>query len=241
MFAKQLLLADGKTLVDWWATTDGKPYASTTGDDGKVTTNAVVGDYRPMYVSFTVNDGPAAAPYDYTKPFWGGMCINKRHQLIRYSEVLLWYAESAARSGGDLAAARDALKQVRTRAYSDNTKVTEVDGMSADALAEAAYTEHGYEVAGYVLAMVTRRADEFRMNRLKENYDYRSGAQTQILVPKGTLTHSQNGDGKSFTYTLQEDLVLKENMSVTVPWKNESSIYHNYPPTEVEKNPNLKR
>ena len=29
--------------------------------------------------------------------------------------------------------------------------------MSAEQLAEAAYEEHGYEVAGYVLAMVTRR------------------------------------------------------------------------------------
>lgn len=195
-----------------------------------------------MYVTFTVNAGPAAAPYDYTQPFWGGNCINKRHQLIRYSEVLLWYAESAARSGAaDLTDAKEALKEVRKRAYSDQAKVNEVDGMSADELAEAAYTEHGYEVAGYMLAMVTRRSDQFRMNRLKEAYDYRTGAQNEVLVPKGTLTHSMDKDGNPFTYTLAEDVVLKENMEVTAPWNNESSIYHNYPPKEVEKNPNLKR
>ena len=231
VFAKQLLTSQG-VLVDWWATQDGEPY------NGQ---NAVVSDYRPMYVSFTVNDGPAAAPYDYTKPFWEGMCINKRHQLIRYSEVLLWYAESAARANLDLTEAKNALKQIRQRAYADQTKVYEVDNMNAEQLAEAAYMEHGYEVGGYVLAMVTRRSDEFRMNRLKENYDYRSGSQSLVLVPKGTLTSSMDSQGNAFTYTLKEDLILKENMSVTAPWNNENSIYHNYPPKEVEKNPNLKR
>ncbi|MDO4163852.1 MAG: RagB/SusD family nutrient uptake outer membrane protein [Bacteroides sp.] len=230
VFAKQLLLADGVTLVDWWATTDGQPY------DGS---NAVVGDYRPMYVSFTVNTDLGA--YDYTKPFWTGMCINKRHQLIRYSEVLLWYAESAARAGQDLTAAKSALKQVRARAYSDQSAVDEVDGMSASELAEAAYVEHGYEVAGYALAMVTRRADEFRMERLKEGYDYRTSSQSEVLVPKGTLTHSRNAAGEAFTYELTEDLVLSENMSVTATWNGESSIYQDYPPTEVEANPNLDR
>lgn len=237
MFAKQLRTSNG-VLVDWWATTDGKKHNGLSGDDA----NYVIKDYRPMYVSFTVNAGPAAAPYDYTKPFWGGMCINKRHQLIRYSEVLLWYAESAARSGAaDLTAAKEALKEVRKRAYADPAKVNEVDGMSADQLAEAAYTEHGYEVAGYVHAMVTRRSDQFRMNRLKENYDYRTGAQDEVLVPKGTLTHSMDKSGKAFTYTLAEDVVLKEEMEITAPWNDVASIYHNYPPKEVEKNPNLKR
>ena len=235
MYAKQLLTPNG-VLVDWWATMDGNKY------DGK---NAVVSDYRPMFISFTLNKektGPAAAPYDYTKPYWNGNCINKRHQVIRYSEVLLWYAESAARSGAaDLTDAKEALKEVRKRAYADQGKVNEVDGMSADQLAEAAYTEHGYEVAGYMLAMVTRRSDQFRMNRLKENYDYRTGAQDEVLVPKGTLTHSMDKDGKAFTYTLKEDVVLKENMEITAPWNDVTSIYHNYPPKEVEKNPNLKR
>lgn len=231
VFAKQLRTSNG-VLVDWWATQDGKAY------DGK---NAVVSDYRPMFVAFTVNEGPAAAPYDYTAPFWGGMCINKRHQLIRYSEVLLWYAESAARSGGDLTGAKKALKEVRQRAYDNPAKVSEVDGMDAQQLAEAAYTEHGYEVAGYVMAMVSRRSDEFRMNRLKENFDYRSGEQKEVLVPRGTLTHSMDAAGNAFTYELTEDVVLKENMPVTASWSGEASIYHNYPPKEAEKNPNLKR
>lgn len=238
VYAKQIYVS-GNT-VDWWATTDGEAY--TKNEDG--TTNAVISDFRPMFVGFTVNDkvgSPAVADYDYTKPFWGGMCVNKRHQLIRYSEVLCWYAEAAARAGQDLAAAKAALKQVRARAYADQTKVAEVDAMSADQLAEAAYTEHGYEVAGNVLGMVTRRDDEFRMNRLKEAHDFRAGEQDEVLVPAGTLTHSVDAQGNPFTYTLKADVKMKENMPVTVAWKDAESIYHMYPPTEVEQNPNLKR
>lgn len=238
VYAKQIYVS-GNT-VDWWATTDGEAY--TKNEDG--TTNAVISDFRPMFVGFTVNDNvgsPAVADYDYTKPFWGGMCVNKRHQLIRYSGVLCWYAEAAARAGQDLAAAKAALKQVRARAYADQTKVAEVDAMSADQLAEAAYTEHGYEVAGNVLGMVTRRDDEFRMNRLKEAHDFRAGEQDEVLVPAGTLTHSVDAQGNPFTYTLKADVKMKENMPVTVAWKDAESIYHMYPPTEVEQNPNLKR
>lgn len=238
VYAKQIYVS-GNT-VDWWATTDGEAY--TKNEDG--TTNAVISDFRPMFVGFMVNDNvgsPAVADYDYTKPFWGGMCVNKRHQLIRYSEVLCWYAEAAARAGQDLAAAKAALKQVRARAYADQTKVAEVDAMSADQLAEAAYTEHGYEVAGNVLGMVTRRDDEFRMNRLKEAHDFRAGEQDEVLVPAGTLTHSVDAQGNPFTYTLKADVKMKENMPVTVAWKDAESIYQMYPPTEVEQNPNLKR
>lgn len=236
VFAKQLLLPDHVNTVDWWATRDGQPY------DGS---NAVVTEYRPMYVAFTVNaDGagaPIAAPYDYTKPHWTGMCINKRHQIIRYSEVLCWFAEASGRSGKYEGEARAALKQVRQRAYSDPAKVNEVDALSGDALAEAAYTEHGYEVAGYVFALVTRRADQFRMNRLEEAYNYRAGSQDEILVPAGTLTHSVDGAGKPFTYTTTQDLKLQEEMPVTVGWSGESSMYQIYPPKETEKNPNLRR
>ena len=241
VFAKQLLVKVKdepviRELVDWWATRDGQPYNGT---------NAVVTEYRPMYVAFTVNaddtGAPIAAPYDYTKPHWTGMCINKRHQIIRYSEVLCWFAEASARSGKYLSEARAALKQVRKRAYSDQAKVDEVDGLSGDALAEAAYDEHGYEVAGYVYALVTRRADQFRMNRLKDAYDYRAGSQDEILIPAGTLTQSVDDEGKPFTYTTTQDLKLQEEMPITVGWGGESSMYQIYPPKETEKNPNLRR
>ena len=236
VYAKQIRLNDG-SIVDWWATTDGEAY------NGE---NAAFGDYRPMFVAFTVNKDaatglPLEAAYDYSLPFWDGMCINKRHQLIRYSEVLCWYAESVARSGGDLGSAKTALKQVRERAYADADAVAAVDNMSATELAEAAYNEHNYEVAGYVFALVTCRANEFRMEKMKAHYDYRAGSQSDVLVPAGTLTHSVDANGQAFTYTLKEDLRIEENMPITAAWNGESSMYHNYPPTEVEKNPNLRR
>ena len=58
-------------------TTDGEAY------NGE---NAAFSDYRPMFVAFTVNKDvatglPLEAPYDYTLPFWDGMCINKRTNL----------------------------------------------------------------------------------------------------------------------------------------------------------------
>lgn len=223
--------------VDWWATKDGEPYNGS---------NAVISEYRPMFISFTVNKDPISGSfvedrYDFTAPFWAGMCIGKRHHLIRYSEVLLWYAESAARAGMDITEARKALKEVRSRAYSDVAKINEVDNMDASTLAEAAYSEHGYEVAGYTLSMVTRRSDEFRMERLKNHFDYRTGDQNVVIVPKGTQTKSMDAEGNAFTYTLKEDLIIREDKEITATWNGESSIYHNYPPKEVEKNPNLKR
>ena len=89
-------------------------------------------------------------------------------------------------------------------------------------------------------AMVTRTDDQFRANKLKEAYAYRTGTQTQVLVPKGTLTLSEDANGKPFTYTLPADVVVKENMEMTAAW-TDNSMYNPYPPTEVEKNPNLKR
>ncbi|MCM1349344.1 MAG: RagB/SusD family nutrient uptake outer membrane protein [Firmicutes bacterium] len=225
VFAKKLRTNNG-VCVDWWATTDGKKY------DG---TNAVVTEYRPMFVAFTVNTNgsPVAAPYDYAAPFWGGMCINKTHQIIRYSEVICWFAEAAARSGNYVSEAQTELQKVMARAYNTVPAITD--------LADAAFKEHGYEVAGMPFAMVTRRADEFRLNILKEAFDYRKGKQTSVLVPAGTVTQSMDASGNAFTYTTTEDVVLPENMAVTGEWHGENSIYQIYPPKEVEKNPNLKR
>ena len=99
------------------------------------------------------------------------MTNGHRHRVIRYSEVLLWYAESAARGGvADLSLAKQCLKLVHGRACNDADQITipgmapcAIDNLSAEQLAEAAYWEHGWEVAGYWVAMVTRRSDEFRI------------------------------------------------------------------------------
>ena len=210
-------------MVDWWAL----------NPDG----TKVVPEYHPMFCNFTVNadaQGNAiAAPYDYTKPNWTGMVNDHRHRVIRYSELLLWYAESAARSGAaDLSFAKDCLKKVRERACDDPYNVTlgdgsvvNIDAMTAEQLAEACYIEHGWEGAGYWVAMVTRRSDEFRMNELKKNFDFRVANADQNIVDPA--------DGRVYKAKESVDVVKST-------WQGAESIYLPYPVLEVEKNPNLR-
>ena len=223
VYAPKVTFQDGNTVtkaVDWWELDEnGKP---------------VVEAYHPMFAVFTVNadenGNQVLAPYDYLKPNYQGMVNDRRHNLIRYAEVLLWYAESAARSGGDLNKAKEYLRLVRQRAVTDYENVTLSDGttvkiadMTADQLAEACYIEHGWEVAGHWVSMVTRRADELRMNELKKNFDYRVANAPIVVAEK---------DGKQYT--------AKESVTVSGSW-SEDKIYCPYPTTDVEKNPNLKR
>ena len=207
--------------VNWWELdNNGKP---------------VVDAYHPMFTIFTVNadenGNMLKQPYDYMGINYKGMVNDRRHNLIRYSEVLLWYAESAARAGlSDLTEAKKCLKLVRNRAVTDVDNVTlgdgttvKIDNMSAAQLAEACYIEHGWEVAGNWVSMVTRRSDELRMDELKKNFEYR--------VTNAPVVISKKGDKE---YTAQE------SVTVTGPW-SEDRIYCPYPTTDGEKNPNLKK
>ena len=209
--------------VYWWELdNNGKP---------------VVDAYHPMFTIFTVNADEKGnmlkQPYDYMGINYKGMVNDRRHNLIRYSEVLLWYAESAARAGlSDLTEAKNFLKQVRQRAVNsadvDNVTLSDgsivnIDNMSAAQLAEACYIEHGWEVAGNWVSMVTRRSDELRMDELKKNFEYRVANAPIVVAKEG---------GKEYT--------AKESVTVKGTW-SEDRIYCPYPTTDGEKNPNLKR
>lgn len=207
--------------VYWWELdNNGKP---------------VVDAYHPMFTIFTVNADEKGnmlkQPYDYMGINYKGMVNDRRHNLIRYSEVLLWYAESAARAGlSDLTEAKNCLKLVRRRAVTDVENVTlgdgttvKIDNMSAAQLAEASYIEHGWEVAGNWVSMVTRRSDELRMDELKKNFEYRVANAPIVVAKEG---------GKEYT--------AKESVTVKGTW-SEDRIYCPYPTTDGEKNPNLKR
>ena len=206
--------------VYWWELdNNGKP---------------VVDAYHPMFTIFTVNADEKGTmlkqPYDYMGINYKGMVNDRRHNLIRYSEVLLWYAESAARAGlSDLTEAKNCLKQVRRRAVTDVENVTlgdgttvKIDNMSAAQLAEACYIEHGWEVAGNWVSMVTRRSDELRMDELKKNFEYRVANAPIVVAKEG---------GKEYT--------AKESVTVKGTW-SEDRIYCPYPTTDGEKNPNLR-
>lgn len=207
--------------VYWWELdNNGKP---------------VVDAYHPMFTIFTVNADEKGnmlkQPYDYMGINYKGMVNDRRHNLIRYSEVLLWYAESAARAGlSDLTEAKNCLKLVRSRAVTDAENVTlgdgttvKIDNMSAAQLAEACYIEHGWEVAGNWVSMVTRRSDELRMDELKKNFEYRVANAPIVVAKEG---------GKEYT--------AKESVTVKGAW-SEDRIYCPYPTTDGEKNPNLNR
>ena len=207
--------------VYWWELdNNGKP---------------VVDAYHPMFTIFTVNADEKGTmlkqPYDYMGINYKGLVNDRRHNLIRYSEVLLWYAESAARAGlSDLTEAKKCLKLVRSRAVTDAENVTlgdgttvKIDNMSAAQLAEACYIEHGWEVAGNWVSMVTRRSDELRMDELKKNFEYRVANAPIVVAKEG---------GKEYT--------AKESVTVKGTW-SEDRIYCPYPTTDGEKNPNLKR
>lgn len=206
--------------VYWWELdNNGKP---------------VVDAYHPMFTIFTVNADEKGnmlkQPYDYMGINYKGMVNDRRHNLIRYSEVLLWYAESAARAGlSDLTEAKNCLKLVRRRAVTDVENVTlgdgttvKIDNMSAAQLAEACYIEHGWEVAGNWVSMVTRRSDELRMDELKKNFEYRVANAPIVVAKEG---------GKEYT--------AKESVTVKGTW-SEDRIYCPYPTTDGEKNPNLR-
>ena len=207
--------------VYWWELdNNGKP---------------VVDAYHPMFTIFTVNADEKGnmlkQPYDYMGINYKGMVNDRRHNLIRYSEVLLWYAESAARAGlSDLTEAKKCLKLVRSRAVTDVENVTlgdgttvKIDNMSAAQLAEACYIEHGWEVAGNWVSMVTRRSDELRMDELKKNFEYRVANAPIVVAKEG---------GKEYT--------AKESVTVKGTW-SEDRIYCPYPTTDGEKNPNLSK
>ena len=207
--------------VNWWELdNNGKP---------------VVDAYHPMFTIFTVNADEKGTmlkqPYDYMGINYKGMVNDRRHNLIRYSEVLLWYAESAARAGlSDLTEAKKCLKLVRSRAVTDVENVTlgdgttvKIDNMSAAQLAEACYIEHGWEVAGNWVSMVTRRSDELRMDELKKNFEYRVANAPIVVAKEG---------GKEYT--------AKESVTVKGTW-SEDRIYCPYPTTDGEKNPNLSK
>ncbi len=225
--------------VSWWATEDEKEVNASR-------TNARNTIYHPTFASMQVNAVSSQEqtviyePYDCRKAVYQGQSVPQNHRLIRYSEVLCWFAEAAARSGSKyVAEAKDGLQMVLDRAYGQGVKSVEAD------MAEQAVLEHGYEVTGYPLALVTRRADLFRLDRLKDVWEYRNGPQQTVLVKAGTPTTSYKKQGRAkfeeYDYNITYDVVRAEDNQVAEKWRGYESMYYIYPTKEVIKDPNIKR
>ena len=146
----------------------------------------------------------------------------KTHQIIRLAEVYCWYAEAVGRSKtGSITEAVNLLNEVRNRA--NGSVVADRDiyktTMSYDELAEAAYNEHGWEIAGYYWGNIATRArDMFRMNRIKDHFEYRK-LNPEIEVAPGVFR--------------------KEAVPVSGTW-NDSKMYLPRPFVDSSINPNLK-
>ncbi len=225
--------------ISWWATEDQAPVDAAL----KSARNSI---YHPTFASMQVNavstqdQTVVKEPYDCRKPVYQGQSVPQNHRLIRYSEVLCWFAEAAARSGKYVTEAKSGLQKVLDRAYGAGVKSVEAD------MAEQAVLEHGYEVTGYPLALVTRRADLFRLDRLKEVWEYRhDGPQNTVIVKQGTPTVSYRKLDRTkyeeYTYTLDYDLTRDEDNPMADTWRDYESIYMIYPNKEVIKNSNIKR
>lgn len=157
--------------------------------------------------------------FDYTNPAPINQDGSQMHQVIRLSEVYCWYAEAVGRSKtGSIADAVGLLNEVRNRADGEASNIYKTN-MSFDELAEAAYNEHGWEVAGYYWANIaTRGRDMFRMNRIKDHFEFRK-QNPEIEVAPGVFR--------------------KEAVSVTGAW-SDSKMYLPYPYRDSAINGNLK-
>lgn len=207
-YNKKILYNNGRTvdgdpnngkLMDWWE----KCSPSYT-------------EYHPMFRIFTIADG--RTDYDYTKPASYDWLGDMRVRLIRYSEVLLWYAECQARSTGNPSAdAYEALNRVRVRAGEQP-----VSGLSASDFEDLCVKEHGWEIAGNLWALVSRRDDQLRMNTLEEAFNRRKANEPIEVAPGVTV---------------------KEQVEIpaSVTWQGEATIYFPYPSLDASLNPGLKR
>lgn len=156
--------------------------------------------------------------FDYKIP---AGCIaygEKTIQIIRLSQVYCWYAEAVGRAGtGDKGKAAVLLGEVAARAYNADN-MPDFAAMSYKELAEAAYNEHGWEVAGYYWSgFATRARDMFRMYRYKDHFEYRKN-NPEIEVAPGVFRN--------------------EIVPVTGVW-DDSKMYAPYPYTDSVVNPSM--
>ena len=153
---------------------------------------------------------------------FNGFQNSRADYIMRYAEVLLTYAEASGRSGGSSADAWEALNMVRRRAEGLPAGVADptVDLTSGD-LAELAYTERKWELAGEYL----RWYDLVRMERVQEALGNRN-PQTSI----GTVFDA-NGVGTPTPLT-EPSNPIKGSLGT-------DNYFHPIPPDEIAQLPNL--
>ena len=173
------------------------------------------------------NNSAGNFEYDFTEYFGdqASGASEQIHILIRLAEVYCWYAEAVGRSGQTNAKAIELLNKVRNRAdgygpIDDPTINHYPSSMSADELAEAAYDEHGWEIAGwYWGAIAPRYNDMQRMDRVKDHFNTRLENPEYVVPGSGGVR-------------------VKEPFGPSGSW-SQGKMYAPYPAEEIERNPDL--
>ncbi len=197
----KVMLMDGK-LHDWW-------YDTTPASREVV---------APVFMK-TVEGSVRGNEFSYQDPSTIAGNGEKTIQVIRLSQVYCWYAEAVGRSGKITQKAVDVLNKVRNRADGKESNIYTMS-LTPEKLAEAAYNEHGWEMAGYYWGGLACRArDMFRMYRYKDHFEYRKQNPLVEVAP---------------------GIQRKEVVTVTGTW-DDSKMYAPYPYEEALLNPNLKR
>ncbi len=199
-YGPKLYVKDWDRLVDWWE------------EDTQ---------QQPYFIKSAYTRSDSDEEYDYTKSYssqaYGWQ--DQAHICIRLAEVYCWYAEAVGRSGSSdqKAKAVEVLNQVINRAKSpDDLPLNGSE--SLDVLAERAYDEHGWEIAGWYWGSIgALKYNEQRMDRLKDHFAERV-ANELIEVSPG--------------------IFMKEPIEVTGTWNDEMN-YSPYPEGDVILNSNF--
>jgi starch-binding outer membrane protein, SusD/RagB family len=174
---------------------------------------------QPYFIKSAYTSSDSNDEYDITKSYSSQASgwQDQAHIVVRLAEVNCWYAEAIGRSGQTNAKAFEVLNKVIKRANS--TEDLPLTGNEvAETLAERAYDEHGWEIAGWYWSSIgARKYDQERMDRLKDHFEERV-TNDSIKVADGVF--------------------LKEPISVEGTW-NDLMNYSPYPANEVNLNSNF--
>lgn len=201
----KILYKKTSSKVDWYAPTTIVPENT---------------DPHPMFRTLLYgDDNGQKVDYNSNLPFFNKAICNQTMCLISYGEVLLWYAEAKGRTGSIDNLAKDCLLKVMSRAYSNSEAQLMIDAVSSNpkSFADLAYKEHGYEIAGYFPALVTRASDMLRMDLFKTYFEERKSnipveVSSGIFLKEGVAMSGVWTDSRNYIPYPSHDTLIDDNL-----------------------------
>ena len=196
-----------KSMIDWYE------------KDNKG--NYLCNEAHPMFRTLLYGggkDGSEMLDYNPEETNWQSGICSQTLYLVTFNEILLWHGEALARSGATIDKdAKDYLQKILDRAYGAGKQNAETYASSANDFAEKCFIEHGYEVAGYFPALVSRANDLLRMNRLKDVFEMRKQnaaieVATSISMKEPVEVSGEWNDQRNYATIPSFDSDLNENL-----------------------------